>query len=70
MNTKLKIGGMGCAACAQRIEKAVAKLEGITSVSVNLAAETADVTYDPQKVSLPDIGKTIEKAGYEMLENS
>ncbi|MDR2147182.1 MAG: cadmium-translocating P-type ATPase [Tannerella sp.] len=67
---KLKIGGMECAVCAQRIEKVVGKLEGIAGVSVNLATEMAAVTYNPQEISLPDICRTIEDAGYQVLENS
>ena len=46
----LNIGGMTCAACAQRIEKAIGKLDGVAAVSVNLATEKASVTYHPQTV--------------------
>jgi Cu+-exporting ATPase len=64
----IPIGGMTCAACARRVEKAIGKLEGIEETSVNFATEKATVTYDPQTVRLSVIRGAIEKAGYEALE--
>ncbi len=64
----IPIGGMTCAACAQRIEKAIAKLEGINKVSVNLATEKATVEYDSQIIRLSAIKLCIEKTGYKALE--
>jgi Cu+-exporting ATPase len=64
----IPIGGMTCAACAQRIEKALGKRPGVDSVSVNLATEKATVTYQPQQVRLSDIREAIEKLGYQALE--
>lgn len=64
----IPIGGMTCAACAQRVEKGIRKLEGITSVSVNFATEKATVVYNPQTVRLSAIREAIEKAGYKVLE--
>ena len=64
----IPIGGMTCAACAQRVEKAIAKLEGINKVSVNLATEKATVEYDSQKIRLSAIKQCIEKTGYKALE--
>ncbi len=65
----IKIGGMTCAACSQRVEKAIAKLEGIGSVSVNLATEKATFEYDPQVIRLSDIKECVEKTGYQALAN-
>ncbi|NLL76419.1 MAG: copper-translocating P-type ATPase [Clostridiales bacterium] len=64
----IPIGGMTCAACAQRVEKAIGRLEGIESVSVNFATEKATVAYFPQQVRYSTIRETIEKAGYQALE--
>lgn len=64
----IPIGGMTCAACAQRVEKGIKKLEGITSVSVNFATEKATVVYNPQALRLSAIREAIEKAGYKALE--
>ncbi len=63
----IPIGGMTCAACAQRIEKVVRKLDGVESVSVNLATEKATIVYHPQGVRLSAIRGAIEKAGYQAL---
>ena len=64
----IPIGGMTCAACSQRIEKVIGKLEGVDSVSVNLATEKATVSYHPQTVRLSSIKQAIEKIGYKALE--
>ena len=64
----IPIGGMTCAACAQRVEKAVKKLEGVTSTSVNFATENATVVYDPEKTRLSSIRQAIEKTGYQVME--
>ncbi len=64
----IPIGGMTCAACAQRVEKAIAKLEGILKVSVNLATEKATIEYDSQVIRLSVIKQCIEKTGYKALE--
>jgi Cu+-exporting ATPase len=66
----LNIGGMTCAACAARVEKAIRKLEGIASASVNLATEKASVVYNPAVIRLSAIKEAIEKAGYAALEAS
>ncbi|MEY8656014.1 heavy metal translocating P-type ATPase [Brachybacterium paraconglomeratum] len=59
---ELEIGGMTCASCANRIERKLNKLDGI-SASVNYATEKARVMapegYDPQQLVT-----TVEKAGY------
>ena len=63
----IPIGGMTCAACSQRVEKAISRLDGVTSASVNLTTEKATVTYDPQAIKLSAIKQAIEKAGYKAL---
>jgi Cu+-exporting ATPase len=67
-NVTIPIGGMTCAACAQRIEKAIRKLDGVTGVSVNFATENAAVVYEPKKVRVSVMKDVIEKAGYQPLE--
>ena len=66
----IPIGGMTCAACAQRIEKALNKLDGVTSASVNFATEKATVSYEPQTIRQSAIKNAIVKAGYMALEAS
>lgn len=67
-NVTIPIGGMTCAACAQRVEKGIKKLDGIDNVSVNFATEKATISYDSQKVRISTIKETIEKIGYKALE--
>lgn len=62
------VAGMTCASCVGHVEKAIAKLPGVTKVSVNLATERADVTFagaaDPQALVA-----AIERAGYQVPES-
>ncbi len=64
----IPIGGMTCAACAQRVEKVIKKQNGVTAVSVNIATEKATVSYDPQVIRLSEIRQAIEESGYKALE--
>jgi Cu+-exporting ATPase len=66
----IPIGGMTCAACAQRVERAIKKLEGIETATVNLATEKATVVYNPLKARVSAIKEAIEKAGYQALDFS
>jgi len=65
--TILKIGGMTCASCAQTIENALKKTEGVVEANVNLATEKAVITYDPQTTDYETIKKVIESTGYQVL---
>ena len=69
-NIDLKIGGMTCASCSKAVERVVKKLDGVQSVSVNLATEKATISYDTAKLKLSQIKAVIEKAGYEILQNN
>ncbi|HEY8283629.1 MAG TPA: heavy metal translocating P-type ATPase [Chloroflexota bacterium] len=60
----LAIGGMTCASCVARIERKLGKLEGVSSVNVNLATERASVAYDPSLVQPAGLISVIEAAGY------
>ncbi|MDR3165116.1 MAG: copper ion binding protein, partial [Synergistaceae bacterium] len=64
----IPIAGMTCAACAQRIEKVLAKLAGVEKSSVNLATEKATVIYDPETIKLSQLKEAIFKLGYRPLE--
>lgn len=64
----MQIQGMTCSACAVRIEKSLAKMDGVEKANVNLALERSTVTYDPEKVSTADVQARIEKLGYGVVE--
>ncbi|GGG13272.1 heavy metal translocating P-type ATPase [Paenibacillus abyssi] len=68
--TTLQITGMTCAACANRIEKGLGKLDGVSSANVNFALEKASVSYDPAKVDLPILQSSIEKLGYGTVKEA
>ena len=59
---ELAIGGMTCASCANRVERKLNKMTGVTA-SVNYASERATVTF-PTGVSGADLVATVEAAGY------
>ncbi|GCD90610.1 cation-translocating P-type ATPase [Nocardioides sp. LS1] len=61
-DVELAISGMTCASCANRIERKLNKLEGVTA-TVNYATERARVTY-PGTLTTDDLVATVEAAGY------
>ena len=61
---ELEISGMTCASCATRVEKALAKVPGVSHVSVNLATEKATVDlHDVARAG--DLVDAVRKAGYD-----
>ncbi|MEF8788292.1 MAG: heavy metal translocating P-type ATPase, partial [Planctomycetota bacterium] len=66
----IAISGMHCASCAQTIEKSLHELEGVREASVNFAAETARVEYDPSQVDRGDLAGAVRDAGYDVKEAS
>ena len=63
-STRLDIGGMTCASCVSRVEKALIRIEGVQAAAVNLATEVATVTYDPVRVTTPELTAAVGRAGY------
>lgn len=66
--TSLQITGMTCAACANRIEKGLNKLEGVSEANVNFAIERATVTYDPSVTDVAKMEEKIQKLGYDTVK--
>jgi Cu+-exporting ATPase len=60
----LDIGGMTCASCVRRIEKALRKVDGVTDARVNLATEVASISYAPELIRVEDLTRAVERAGY------
>ena len=65
---QLDVVGMTCAACSARIEKVLARQEGIVSVSVNLLANKAKLEYDPDLIGPAEIVASIERRGFQVPE--
>ena len=55
------VTGMSCASCVARVEKAVNKVDGVTSCSVNLLTNSMSVDGDVKSI---DVISAVEKAGY------
>ncbi|MDP9379282.1 MAG: copper ion binding protein [Chloroflexota bacterium] len=61
----LPVRGMTCASCVRHVERALNKVEGVQSASVNLATGKATVSYDPKAASPPQMVQAIKGARYE-----
>ncbi|WP_067730745.1 heavy metal translocating P-type ATPase [Oceanobacillus damuensis] len=61
----LDVGGMTCAACSTRIEKVLNKQDGVKQATVNLAAESASIEYNPGVIDEASIIGRIKKIGYD-----
>ncbi len=59
----LSVTGMTCASCVRRVERALGRVEGVDTASVNFASETARITGGPT-VTLDTLVSAVEKAGY------
>ena len=64
-----KVGGMTCASCASRVEKALTAVPGVKSASVNLATEKATVLAS-QDTSIESLYAAVENTGYEVPRQS
>lgn len=63
----LSIEGMTCSACSNGLEKYLNKQNGIKSASVNLVMNSASIEYDDKLLSLADLDKFVDKAGFKSL---
>ncbi len=61
------VKGMHCASCVYIIEKALNKVDGVKTATVNLATEKASVTYDPQKVTDKHLQSAVANVGYRAM---
>lgn len=63
----LKIDGMTCSACSSGLEKYLNKQDGISLATVNLVMNNASIEYDENKLTLEQVEKFVEKAGFVSL---
>ena len=61
------VTGLGCAACAARVNKVLNSCEGVEEANVNYASATALVTYDDSRCSPESLRKAVEEAGYGLI---
>lgn len=70
MKTRMfRIGGMTCAACANRINTAVEALDGVQSCNANIGNNTATIVYDETKVKEDQLKQSIIGAGYQVISD-
>jgi P-type Cu+ transporter len=65
LDLDLGIGGMTCASCVTRVEKALRKVPGVKDASVNLATESARIRYVPAEQMEARLRRAVRDAGYE-----
>ncbi len=63
---QFEVTGMTCAACSARVEKCVARLEGVQTVLVNLPANSMTACFDKRKTDTAVIEQAVRNAGYEI----
>ncbi|MGE5506372.1 MAG: heavy metal translocating P-type ATPase [Actinomycetota bacterium] len=62
----LPVRGMTCAACSTRLEKVLGRVDGVAEASVNLAAERADISFDPARTGAQALAEAVAKAGFSV----
>lgn len=67
-NITLTIKGMTCQMCVKHVTKALAGLESVSNVQVNLDAGIATLVYDPGKVGMAEFKTAVADAGYEVMD--
>ncbi|QUW20767.1 cadmium-translocating P-type ATPase [Sporosarcina sp. Marseille-Q4063] len=65
---KLKISGMTCSACANRIEKGLSRIEGVEEANVNYALESSSIVYDPTKTNVNEFKERVERLGFSVVQ--
>ncbi len=63
----LKLRGMSCASCANRIDSAIQATRGVVSCNVNFALEQVMVEYDAEKTNPTTIQQAVEAIGYQAI---
>ncbi|MCX7839661.1 MAG: heavy metal translocating P-type ATPase [Anaerolineae bacterium] len=66
----LPIGGMTCAACVMHVENALRAVPGVLNATVNLATERATVELVPGAVTIAELKRAVQDAGYDVLDIS
>ncbi len=65
---QLHIGGMACSFCAQSIDKALGRREGVEKVNVSLAHERVLIQYDADQIQEPDLKQVLKDLGYTIRD--
>ena len=66
----LPVTGMTCAMCQKNVERALKRVDGVLDASVNLANESASLTYLPNLARRGDFARALEGAGYGVIDTT
>ncbi|MBA2665462.1 MAG: copper ion binding protein, partial [Trueperaceae bacterium] len=67
-DAELSVSGMTCANCVLRVERALGRVDGVLSASVNLATERATIRYLPEVAPASRLKQVVRDAGYGVME--
>src|SRR2546428_12253227 len=67
---KLRVNGMTCGACEQRIERVLAQLDGVVRSAADHRAARVKVVFDPARTSAQTVQARIKQAGYEVAASA
>lgn len=68
--TDIAITGMTCAACANRIEKGLQRMDGVSGATVNFATEKATISFSEEKTNLSSLQDKIRTLGYDVIKEN
>ena len=66
VSIRLPVRGMRCAGCAGRLDRALAAADGVTAANVNLATESAEIAYDPDRTGPAALAAVVAAAGFSV----
>jgi Cu+-exporting ATPase len=64
---ELHVTGMTCHACEQRIERALAQVDGVVRSTADHRGARVKVVFDPARTSAESVERRIAQAGYEVV---
>ncbi|NLZ53803.1 MAG: copper chaperone CopZ [Thermoanaerobacteraceae bacterium] len=64
----LKVSGMSCGHCKEAVERSIGVLPGVSKVEANIKDGKVEISYDQSEVSLDDIRRAVEDAGYDVQD--
>jgi copper ion binding protein len=67
-STTLVAPDISCEHCQHAIEGAVSKLDGVSTVNVDIPTKTVHINYDPRKVTLTKIEEVLDDTGYTVAK--
>ena len=70
LTARLAVPEMDCPSCAQKADKSLQRVDGVVDATLQPTTGTANVTYDPDRISEADVVEAIKAAGYEVVEGS